>query len=142
MESVVLCNIGLLDESLGNSGAAEAAYRDALRVARQRGDQRSQGQFLGYLGLLVARAGDPVQGRDLLQEGIALLRRVQDRSSLAIALCQYVQGCALWDDGTGGKASLDEAMAIAAESAVAAGAELSVALEGAKRAMEPAGEPG
>ena len=141
LESVVLCNIGLLNESLGDAAAADVAYRDALRVARQRGDQRSQGQFLGYLGLLVAQAGDPLQGRDLLQEGIALLRHVQDRTSLAIALCRYVQGCALWDDGAGGRALLDEATAIAAETAVALGAELSVALEAAKRAMAQAAKP-
>ncbi len=139
LESVVLCNLGLLHESLGDTSAAEAAYRDALKVARQRGDQRSQGQFLGYLGLLVARAGDPLQGRDLLRDSIALLRHVQDRLSLSIVLCRYVQGCALWGDGAGGQAMLDEATAMASEIAVAAGSELALALERAKQAMGSAG---
>jgi predicted ATPase/class 3 adenylate cyclase/Tfp pilus assembly protein PilF len=142
LESVVLCNIGLLNESLEERDMAEAAYRDALRVARLRGDQRSQGQFLGYLGLLVARARDPVEGRDLLLEGIAHLRRVEDRLSLAIALCRYTQGCSLWGDAAGGKALLDEATTIAAEIGVAPGSELSVALKDATRAIEHAVQPG
>ena len=136
LESVVLCNIGLLNESLGDLGTAEQAYRDALRVARQRADQRSQGQFLGYLGLVVAQTGEVMQGRDSLLEGIALLRSVQDRLSLAIALCRYAQGCSLWDDRRGGRAKLDEATAIAAEIGVATGSELSVALGAAQRLFE------
>ena len=92
--------------------------------------------FLGYLGLVVAQTGALMQGRDLLLEGIALLRSVQDRLSLAIALCRYAKGCSLWDDRRAGKAALDEASAIAAEIGVAAGSELAVALEAARRTFE------
>lgn len=134
LESVVLCNLGLLHESLGDDATAEKAHRESLRVAARRGDVRTQGQVLGYLGLLVARRGAVADGRDLLAKGVSMLRRVQDRLSLAVALCRYAQGCSLWPDPEGRAASLDEAGAIAADLAVAPGSELARSLAAARGA--------
>lgn len=132
LESVVLCNLGLLHESLGDDATAERAHREALRVAARRGDLRTQGQVLAYLGLLVARRGAVAEGRNLLTKGISMLRRVQDRLSLAVALCRYAQGCSLWSDPEGRSACLDEAGTIAADMAVSEGSELATSLAAAR----------
>lgn len=134
LESVVLCNLGLLHESLGEDARAEQAHREALRVASRRGDLRTQGQVLGYLGLLVARRGAVAEGCELATRGVATLRRVRDRLSLAVALCRYAQGCVLWSDAQRRAAALEEAGAIAAELAVAPGSELAASLAAAHAA--------
>ena len=74
--------IGLLAEAKGQLQAAEAHYRAALAVARELGDNRSQGQVLGYLGLLKARRRLFDAARTDLAAGQALLESLGDRQSL------------------------------------------------------------
>jgi predicted ATPase/class 3 adenylate cyclase/Tfp pilus assembly protein PilF len=87
VSSVIQCNLGLVAEALGERDAAFAHLEGAVTLARDSGDHRSEGQFLGYLGLLHARHGGAARARECLVAGEALLRRVADRISLGILLC-------------------------------------------------------
>ena len=85
--SVVQCNLGLVAEALGRPDDARRHHTAAVEMARNLGDRRSEGQFLGYLGVLLARQAEFTEARECLAAGEALLRAVSDRMSLAILLC-------------------------------------------------------
>jgi len=58
-----------------------------LVVARELGDRRSEGQFLGYLGTLHARCGRFAEARAALEAGAELLLQASDRFNLGVLLC-------------------------------------------------------
>jgi tetratricopeptide (TPR) repeat protein len=87
LECVVLCNLGMVYDSLAQFDEARDRFEAALAVARDLGDRRSEGQFLSYLGLLHARQGAFDEARHCLDTGEALLHAVSDRMGLGILLC-------------------------------------------------------
>ena len=96
--SIVQCNLALVAEALGQPDDARRYHREAVDMARKLGDRRSEGQFLGYLGVLLARQGEHTEARACLVAGEALLRAVSDRMSLGILLCarseaEFRAGC-------------------------------------------------
>ena len=104
-------------------------------MARRRGDRRSEGQFLGYLGLLVAKRGEAAQARACLADGIEILRKVKDRLSLGIVLCRYAEAATHWGDVAGAGTCLQEAEAIAGELHVSPESELAASLQRARRSL-------
>ena len=78
-------------ESLSRLDQARDYYEAALAVARELGDRRSEGQFLGYLGALHAREARFAAAQDCLDAGESLLRAVSDPTSLAILLCSRAE---------------------------------------------------
>ena len=97
-------------------------------IARDMGDQRSEGQFLGYLGLLHARQMRQGEARACLQAGEALLRAVADRPSLAILLCASAEAQGLAGDATAARATQAQAQAIAVAIGAGADSEIGLAL--------------
>jgi len=85
--SVVQCNLGLVEEALGDPGRALQYHEAAIALARDLEDRRSEGQFLGYLGVLHARQQRFGPARECLTSGETLLRSVSDGISLGIVLC-------------------------------------------------------
>jgi len=83
----VLCNQGIVYDSLGRPDEARSRYEAALAVARELGDRRSEGQVLGYLGLLHARQAGSTRRAPASNSGEALLRAMSDRLSLGVLLC-------------------------------------------------------
>lgn len=65
--------------------AAEAGYQQALNVARKLGDPSAEARELRDLGELVARTRDPVAGRALMQQAIAIFERLTAIEDLAIS---------------------------------------------------------
>ena len=51
----MLCNLGIVLERLERPDEALSEFEAAVRIAHNLGDPRSEGEFLGYLGLLHAR---------------------------------------------------------------------------------------
>lgn len=129
LECIVRCNLGIVSEALGQPVAACGHYESALRVARALHDPRSEGQVLGYLGLLHARQRRFAEAREHLDLGQHKLTEVSDRLSLALLLCgraecEHLDGCS--DRARGVlEAALAHASAIGAESE----SELRVALD-------------
>ena len=58
LQSLVLCNLGTCTTS-SPTPPWRAALRRGMRLARDLGDHLTEGQVLGYLGLLHAREGRP-----------------------------------------------------------------------------------
>jgi predicted ATPase/class 3 adenylate cyclase/Tfp pilus assembly protein PilF len=85
--SIVQCNLGLVAEASGDADRARSYHEAAIALARDLGDRRSEGQFLGYLGVLHARQSRFALAEECLAAGETLLRAVSDRVSLGIVLC-------------------------------------------------------
>ena len=104
--------------------------------ARRLGDRRSEGQFLGALGLLHAREARFDEARRCLDHGEALLADAGDTASLGVLLCNRAEAelCAQR------RAEASQALASAQQLAgtVAAGpeSELGRALARAKAALD------
>jgi tetratricopeptide (TPR) repeat protein len=133
MESVVLCNLGIVTERLGESAQAQGHFEAALRIARVLGDPRYEGQFLGYLGLLQARQGEYAEARRCLHAGEALLRTAADPYDLAVLLTSRAEADHLAGEAAGAAASLAAAAAIAAEVGAGPASDLGLALARVRR---------
>lgn len=91
LECVVHCNLGLNAFAQADRQAAEAHYGDALALARELHDRRSQGLFLGYLAQVQAAARRIDAARASLAAGEALLAAVADRFSLGLLACHRAE---------------------------------------------------
>ncbi len=127
LECVVLCNLGLVYDSLARLDEAREHFEAALVVARALPDRRSEGQFLGYLGLLHARHGEFDKARDCLAVGESLLREVSDRMSLGILLCCRAETEHLAGSPHAAEAALAEASSIVGAVGVGPDSELGLA---------------
>ena len=105
---------------------AQEDFEAALGIARELGDRRSEGQILGYLGLLHARQARVETARSCLDSGETLLRAVHDRLSLGILLCCRTEAEHLAGNPIALKAAFAEAHAIA--DALGAGPESELGL--------------
>ena len=124
----MLCNLGMVYDSLARFDEARDHFEAALVIARELGDRRSEGQFLSYLGLLHARQAKFDEARRCLDAGEALLRAVSDRMSLGILLCGRAETEHLAGDPDAARAALAAADIIAAEVGAGPDSELGLAL--------------
>ena len=113
LEAIVLCNLGIVEGAIGESTASRH-FTSALAVAEALGDQRLQGQTLGYLGLLLTRQGDPGEGLKQLDAGKDVLQSVKDELSLAVLRCASAEAHLLNGDTSQALADLAVAREIAA----------------------------
>ena len=126
VECVVLCNQGIVYDSLGRPAEARTRSEAALAVARELGDRRSEGQVLGYLGLLHARQARFDRSRTCLDSGETLLRAMSDRLSLGVLLCGRAEAAHLAGNVNAAKGALAEAESLA--TAIGAGPESELGL--------------
>ena len=91
LECITSTNLALLAVARRDDAAAAALFDQALRLARELGDRRTEGQVLGYLGALHAREGRADEAWHLYDSGEALLDEAADPLSLALLLCDRVE---------------------------------------------------
>ena len=140
LESVVLGNLGMTYDALQLREPARRNYETALVVARRLEDRRTQGQVLGYFGLLQAREGEFDGARASFEEGERLLRELSDPLSRGLLLCCRAEAEQLGGASAAAAVALDEARVIAAEIGTSADSELGLAVQRAAAALE-AGMP-
>jgi len=99
-----------------------------MRLARAFGDQISEGQFAGYLGLLHARQGRHDDARRSLESGEALLRSASDAFGLGVLLTSRAEAHHLAGDATAAATALAAASSIAAEVGASPVSEIGLAL--------------
>jgi len=97
-------------------------------VARELTDRRSEGQVLGYLGLLHARQARFEEARTCLDTGEALLRAMSDRLSLGVLLCCRAEAAHLSGDPGAATDALAEAASLATQIGAGPDSELGLAL--------------
>ncbi len=136
LECLVLCNLGIALERRGETEPAQRHFESALSVADASTDRDAQGQILGYLGALHARAGRPMEARQCLDAGEALLRGASDMVSLAVLLCGRAEAWHLAGDTTAARAALTEASAIAERVGAGPDSEIGQALEPLRTLIE------
>jgi len=112
LEAIALCNLGIVEES-GNPALAQKYFESALAIATSLADRRSQGQVLGFLGLLHTRQGRTSEGRALLDAGQSLLEAAQDDANLALLLCKSAEACLLASDKASAASNQQKARAVA-----------------------------
>ncbi len=86
-------------------------------------DPRAEGEYLGRMGLLLARAGSFEQAATALARGERLLRDADDRAALAMLLTQAALAAALQGDAALARRRFDEVSARVREDALEPGAE-------------------
>jgi len=123
----------MVHHGLGHHDDAREHFEAALVIARDSADGRTEGQILGYLGLLQAHQGKLDEAHRSLDMGEKFLRDASDRFSLGIVLCNFAETELLAGSIDAARAKLSEAEAIAAELSVGAGSELRLALTRVQR---------
>ncbi len=134
--AVVRCNLGMVLEATGLRAAAIVKYEQALSLARGLGDRRSEGQFLGYLGLAQAREGAFDRSTQSLLEGDRLLTEVADRSNRVTLLCQWTEAECLAGRSVEAGALLSLAKSMASDLRSDGDSEMGLALRDAAAAIE------
>jgi tetratricopeptide (TPR) repeat protein len=137
LESVVLCNLGIVLEREGQAEEAQAHFEASLRIAQALGDPRCEGQVQGYLGLLHARRGAHDEARRRLDAGEALLRAAADRYALGVLLAGRAEANHRAGDALAAADGLAAAEAIAAEAGAGPASELGLALGRVRRLLGP-----
>ena len=136
LEAVVLCNLGIVLEGMEQPAVALTTYELALHLARDLHDRRSEGQFLGYLGLLHARQRRFDQAHECLVAGERLLIAISDRMSLGVLLCGRVEAAHLSSDTFAAAAMLLRARQLQSELGAEDQSEFGVALKRARNLVE------
>jgi hypothetical protein len=103
-------------------------FEAALGLARQLGNQRVEGQYLGHLGLVQARQGRHDEAQECLARGEALLRAAGDGLSLAMLLCQAAECHWLVGKAEAASSARAESQALASQAGAAPQSELGSAL--------------
>ena len=137
LECVVLCNLGMVYDSLARLDEARDHLEAALAMARELGHRRLEGQVLCYLGLLHAHRVNFDEARHCLDAGEALLRAVSDRTSLGILLCSRAETEHLAGTADAARGALSAADVIAAEVGAGADSELGLALARVRNLLAP-----
>jgi tetratricopeptide (TPR) repeat protein len=132
LESIVLCNVGIVEDALGKHDAARSSFEAAVRLARDLGDRRSEGQFLGYLGSLHARRGQLALAQGCVRAGADLLRSVSDLVSLAVLMCQVVEVESASGNQAAARLALDEAERLAGALTIQTESEVGLSLRKAR----------
>lgn len=134
--AVVRCNLGLVLEALEQREEATAHFEMAVAAAHALGDRRSEGQFLGYLGLARARQGRFGEAVESLGTGNRLLAAVEDRVNQAALLCQWVQAECLAGNAIEAAARLAQAEALTRGSELGESSELAALLRDAASMLD------
>jgi predicted ATPase len=122
---------GRTDEALAHVEAALAAYREA-------GWQRQEGSALSQLGELFRGQGRMDEARAALDAADALLEGVADAEGLATLRCNRARLHQDLGDSTSARATLAEAVALAAGIGLGPDSELSQRLAEVRELLEPA----
>ena len=124
LECNVLCNLGLVLESESEPKQAIDYYDAAVGLANELADWRAEGQFRGYLGLLLAKTGDIEASLACLRKGEELLTRAADQASLGLLLCRRAEAEQIAGRPEAAGQVLARAEAIANEENASANSEL------------------
>lgn len=136
LRAVACCNLGLVLEALSRFKEAEASFEQAIGLARELGDERGEGQYLGYLGAMQARCGSIEAGRLALGAARERLATAGDPLSHGIVLAASAVAEAAAGDGRQAAQFLGAARAIAAsQPGLQAGSELARGLAQAQAAL-------
>lgn len=134
-QCIVLCNLGIVQQRLGELDEARTCFDASLAIARERGLQLIKGQTLGYLGLLHASCDRFADADIRLDAGETILRRVSYPASLGILLSCRVEADQRRGAVNRARAALAEGEAIAAEVAAAVDSEFGAAIAAARRSI-------
>ena len=126
--ALVLCNLGMVYDSLARFDEAYDHFEAALAIARAMGDRRREGQFLSYVGLVHAHRAKFDDARHCLDTSEALLQAVSDRMSLGILFCGRAETEHLAGVPDAAKAALRAADIVATEVRAGPDSELGLAL--------------
>jgi hypothetical protein len=88
---VVLCNLGILLTAEGRLAEAAQHLEEAVNGAIAFSDRRGEGQFRGYLALVLAKQGQIDSARDMVDRGEGLLVASADPLSRALLLCDRAE---------------------------------------------------
>lgn len=78
--------VGVLSLVEGRYGRAETFLSRSLATARLAGDRSAAGLALNGLGSVALHNGEPDRAKDLREEGLILLRKIDDRDGIAASL--------------------------------------------------------
>ena len=92
------CNLAIVKEALGQIDAALDDYRQAIVQATALNDLHSEGQFRGYLALLLARQGRTEDAGRCFDEAAALLAATDDPAAQALLESQWAVAARLGGD--------------------------------------------
>jgi tetratricopeptide (TPR) repeat protein len=84
---------GIAHALSGEVDAAEARYREALRIQQRLGDCEGTGTSFGGLAQLVAGRGESTAALDLYRQALAAFETVGDRSEVARILSEMAWAC-------------------------------------------------
>lgn len=139
LAAVVHCNLGIVLEATLLREAAALQFEQALAIASALGDRRSEGQFLGYLGLARAKQGRFEDAQRCLEKGWQLLESVGDRGNGAALLCQWTEADFLAGKRDSARERLRSAQALASTTSAGDQSELAAFLrQAAAITAEPA----
>jgi predicted ATPase/class 3 adenylate cyclase/Tfp pilus assembly protein PilF len=137
LAAVVHCNLGIVLEATLLREAAARQYQQAIAIAKSLADRRSEGQFLGYLGLARARQGRFEEARQCFENGQRLLDSVGDRGNGAALLCQWTEAEQLAGNPREARERLAQARALASTTSAGDQSELAAFL---RQAAEVTGD--
>ena len=129
LEGIVLANLALAHEALGEGRQARARYEAALAVIRQLGDPRYEGQVLASFALFLARQGEFDLSRECFAHGLDLLHHAGDTLSESLLLCHRSEAAVLAGDRVAAAASWHEARRLAGLAEAGDTSELGRALQ-------------
>jgi hypothetical protein len=75
--------MGWLTQRQGDTGRAEAAYEEMLKLSRELGDKGNIATALNSLGTLAAARGDNERSAALVEENLAVLRKLEEEGNAA-----------------------------------------------------------
>ena len=136
LEYSVDCNLGVVQERLAHPEVAQRHFESAVRLARELGDLRSEGTFLGHLGLLHARQGRHDEAGRCLDSSEAVLRAASYPLGVGLLLTNRVDAHHLAGNAAAALACLAEATAIADQNGAEPTSGLGMALARARALIE------
>jgi predicted ATPase/DNA-binding SARP family transcriptional activator len=82
-------NLAAISSGLGDDARARTLHEDNLRRARATGNARIEASTLGHLAAIALDDGRLDDAMSMLEESLAVHRRVGDRLDVAVDLCRY-----------------------------------------------------
>jgi len=135
LEAIVLCNAGITEQESENFDGAQRNFESALRLAADVHDEQSQGQILGFLGLLHCQRGNHLEGRRLIDQGKQQFRSGANDGDLTVLLCQSSEAYLLAGDEKGANRDFEEAERMATAVGAPLPFEIAAALARAQKLL-------
>jgi len=129
LEATVLCNLALAEEARGHIVQALDHAIQSVALARCAGLRRAEGEFLGYLARIQAKAGQYGASRESRQQGEDLLIQAEDHLGLGVLLCCAAEAAICAGESDQAERLLDRVARVAADLDPAAGKALAVTEE-------------